>query len=199
RPQKVVVDTPFAIGVRQGTHQYSTNNTNVLVENNKTKNNNINNTRLTLKTQLSDITDIKTKKKQRQNSTNFSNQNNPMPRKPGRPKRNPPEYLLTTTQIQTPQSTLSDGSLDALLDSTANLDQPITQTSPNLLRRTTRQTSNMTSMNLKRPSDNDEHLQVPRKCSKLLTEALQKDFKVECQDISPSTAIAATKLLSQVS
>ncbi|CAF2629926.1 unnamed protein product [Rotaria sp. Silwood2] len=199
RPQKVVVETPFAIGARQVTHQYSTNNTNVLVENNKTKNNNVNNTRLTLKTQLSDISDVKTKKKPRQNSTNFSNQNNPMPRKPGRPKRNPTEYLLTTTHIQTPQSTLSDGSLDSLLDSSANLDQPITPRSPNLNRRTTRQTSNITTMNLKRSSDNDEHLQVPRKCPKLLTEALQKDLKIECQDISPSTAIAATKLLSQSS
>lgn len=95
RPQKVVVDTPFAIAGRHTQHQFSTSNTNVLVENNKGTTNNNHNTRLTLKTQLSlqtnspsDLSDNKTKKKQRQNSSNFGNQNNPMPRKPGRPKRN---------------------------------------------------------------------------------------------------------------
>ncbi|CAF5040653.1 unnamed protein product, partial [Rotaria magnacalcarata] len=85
RPQKVVVDAPFALGARQVSNKYATNGTNVLVENDKAKNNN---TRLTLKTRTLDASDRKGKKKLRQISTNFGNQNNPIPRKPGRPKRN---------------------------------------------------------------------------------------------------------------
>jgi hypothetical protein len=59
----------------------------------------------------------------------------------------------------------------------------------------------MTTTNLKRPIDNDEHLQNSRKYPKLLTQALKDEVKVEYQDhsiISPSTAIAATKQLNQV-
>ncbi|CAF4978279.1 unnamed protein product, partial [Rotaria socialis] len=139
-------------------------------------------------------------KKRRQNSTNFGNQNNPIPRKPGRPKRNQTDFLQTTNHCQTPQSTLSDGSLDALLDSSTNIDQPMTQTSPIVLRRTTRQSSTSnTTINHKRSSDNDEHLQNSRKFPKLLTQALKDDFKIGCQDISPTQTITATKLLNQSS
>jgi hypothetical protein len=102
----------------------------------------------------------------------------------------PSDYLLATPACRTPQSALSDGSLDALLDSSNNLEHE----SPIALRRTTRQTSKTT---LKRLNDNDEHSQNnPRKYPKLLTQALKDEIKVENHDhsiISPSTAIAATR------
>lgn len=69
------------------------------------------------------------------------------------------------------------------------------QSSPVVLRRTTRQTS---ATNLKRLLDNNE---PPRKYPKLLTQALQDEIKTECHDhsiISPSIALAATKPLNQV-
>lgn len=97
------------------------------------------------------------------------------------------------------QGLLTDASLDDLLDSSTNIDQPLSQTSPIVLRRTTRQSSGSHSINFKRLADNDDQIQNSRKYPKLLTQALKDEFKVECQDISPSTAIAATKLLTQVS
>ena len=106
------------------------------------------------------------------------------------------DYLLTTANCQTPQSALSDSSLDALLDSSNNVDQPPIHLTPITLRRTTRQASAANPNDLKRSLDNDEHLSNQRKYPKLLAEAL----KVECHDpsaISPSTAIAATRPLNQ--
>jgi len=118
-------------------------------------------------------------------------------RRPGRPKRDPTDYLLSN-----PQSTLSDNSLDSLFDSSTNIEQT---SSPIELRRTTRQKSASnatTTINLKRSGENnDDQLQNPRKYPKLLTQALKDDVKIECQDhsiISPSVALAATRPLNQV-
>ncbi len=91
--------------------------------------------------------------------------------------------------------------MDALLDSSTNIEQT---SSPIVLRRTTRQTSasnTNTTINFKRLMDNDDQSQNSRKFPKLLTQALKDDIKIECQDhtiISPSVAIAATRPLNQV-
>ncbi|CAF0950930.1 unnamed protein product [Adineta steineri] len=209
RPQKVVVEAPFTLGSRNKVNRRSSSSTNILVENNKTISNT---TRTTLKSQLSlqtnqleDSWDNKTKKKQRQYSNSSGIQNNPQPRKPGRPKRDPSDYLLGALNCQTPLTGLSDGSLDALLDASAHLDQPLLETSsPIVLRRQIKQTSvsNTLTMNVKRSNDNDEYLQNSRKQPKLLRQALEDDVKIEYQDhsiISPSTAVAATRQLNQLS
>ena len=95
RPQKVVVEAPFAYGSRHKTNQRGSAGANVLLESNKSISHS---TRTTLKNQLSLTTndsslwDTKSARKPRQHSHSFGSQNNVMttispPRKPGRPKR----------------------------------------------------------------------------------------------------------------
>ncbi|CAF1063625.1 unnamed protein product [Adineta steineri] len=212
RPQKVVVEAPFVYNSRHKSNLRASGGTTQLLGNSRSSFGS--NARASLKNQLSlqvnntsDLTlwDQKPKKKTRQHSHSFGSRPSVIAtvspsRKPGRPKREPTDYLLAN-----PQSTLSDNSLDSFFEPSANLDPPLTNhSSPIVLRRTTRKSSssNMTTtINLKRSMDNDDQVQVQRKLPKLLAQSLKDDIKMECQDhtiISPSVAIAATRPLNQL-
>ena len=97
------------------------------------------------------------------------------------------DYLLTTSSgCETPHSNLSDGSLDALLDSTIHIDQASMQHSPIRLQRTGLHHStsdlNQSLNSQKRSFDHDDTNQNIRKYPRLLTQALRDDVKIECQD-----------------
>lgn len=205
RPQKVVVEAPFVYNSRHKSTHRGSGGSNQLLGNSK---------RNSIKSQLSlpipgsgNEWDTKSsKKKQRQHSNSLGSRNNSMttpstinttaPRKPGRPKRDPSDYLLSN-----PQSTFSDNSLDSFFDSTTNTTNEQIS-SPIRLRRTAKSNIHTNStVNLKRTSEHDELAQNPRKYPKLLTQALKDEVKVECNDhtiISPSVAIAATRPLNQL-
>ena len=87
-----------------------------------------------------------------------------------------------------------------MLDSSANLDQPLPNTSPVVLRRTTRQTSGANGTTLKRSFDHEESPQNQRKQPKLLRQALRAEVKVECPDssnVSSLTSLPSTQLIHQ--
>lgn len=104
------------------------------------------------------------------------------------------EYLLTASGCQTPQSNLSDGSLDALLDSSITMETPQIQNSSIANRRSAQAASignmNTPHMNNKRSSDQDDPTQT-RKYPKLLTQALRDNIKVEYQEFSMNSSSGA--------